>query len=242
MWKRIIQRFTNFSKKKHLVSTYSLERNLLESLLIIKNCDLEPKIIIDVGAHKGTWTAQVQRIFPQATFFLIEPQVLEITSDLNARNVSWHRIGLGPLDQEVTFYHELRDDSSSFKLNNLNRVKDKETKSMKRLDTFISEKNLDLPDLVKLDCEGYDLEVLEGFGDLLGKIPFIFIECAIVNPFFTNDIVKSVNYMNDKNYQLINVSEAVRLGPSLAMWNAELLFVSRDSKFFNIIVNSKIDN
>ncbi len=227
--------------KKQNTTTNSLDQNLLESLMIIKNCHFQPNLIIDVGAHRGTWTSKTKTIFPEATYVLIEPQYLDISPELNLDNVFWHRIGLGPVDQEVTFYNEIRDDSSSFKLNNIDRVKTKELKIMKRLDTFIAEQELPQPDLVKLDCEGYDLEVLDGFGNLLGQVPFIFIECAIVNPYFSNDIVRSVNYMNQKNYRLINVSEAVRLGPSMAMLNAELLFVLKSSDYDQKIINSNID-
>ena len=64
-------------KRKHSSSEIStLLSDLNYALKIIKNCGLEPKFVIDVGAHKGTWTSEVQNIFPDSKFLLIEPQEL----------------------------------------------------------------------------------------------------------------------------------------------------------------------
>lgn len=210
--------------------------DLNSALSIIQNCGLKPKLIIDVGAHSGTWTSEVQKIFPEAEFLLIEPQDLPITNNLNSKNVTWLRIGLGPVDKVATFYNHVRNDSSSFIINNPKRVIAKSELSMRRLDTLAGELRLKTPDIVKLDCEGYDIEVLKGFGILLGKIPFIFMECGISNPRFKNDIVESVLFMQHNNYRLINVGDAARLGPSWAMWNGELLFVLDNSEYSKIVL------
>lgn len=67
--------------------------DLNSALSTIQNCGLNPKLIIDVGAHSGTWTSPVQDIFPDAEFLLIEPQDLPITNKLNSKNFTWLRIG-----------------------------------------------------------------------------------------------------------------------------------------------------
>lgn len=228
-------------RKKSSSEISTLVSDLNYALKIITNCGLEPKFVIDVGAHKGTWTAEVQNIFPDAKFLLIEPQELPISNNLMAKNVSWMRIGLGPTDEVATFYNNMRTDSSSFTVNNPKRVIHQSEISMRRLDTLIAEYKLKIPDIVKLDCEGYDIEVLKGFGNLLNKIPFIFMECGVSNPRFKNNIVKSVSFMESHNYRLVNVGEAARLGPSWAMWNAELLFVLENSKYSRIIQEPNLD-
>jgi FkbM family methyltransferase len=236
--------FNNFFARKMKKSSSeisTLVSDLNYALKIIKNCGLEPKFVIDVGAHKGTWTAEVQNIFPDSKFLLIEPQELPISNNLTAKNVTWMRIGLGPTDEVATFYNNMRTDSSSFTVNNPKRVIDQSEISMRRLDTLIAEYKLKILDIVKLDCEGYDIEVLKGFGNLLGKIPFIFMECGVSNPRFKNNIVKSVSFMESHNYRLVNVGEAARLGPSWAMWNAELLFVLDNSKYARIIQEPNLD-
>jgi FkbM family methyltransferase len=236
--------FNNFFARKMKKSSSeisTLVSDLNYALKIIKNCGLEPKFVVDVGAHKGTWTAEVQNIFPDSKFLLIEPQELPISNNLMANNVTWMRIGLGPTDEVATFYNNMRTDSSSFTVNNPKRVIDQSEISMRRLDTLIAEYKLKIPDIVKLDCEGYDIEVLKGFGNLLGKIPFIFMECGVSNPRFKNNIVKSVSFMESHNYRLVNVGEAARLGPSWAMWNAELLFALDNSKYARIIQEPNLD-
>jgi hypothetical protein len=60
-------------RKKSSFEISTLVSDLNYALKIITNCGLEPQFVIDVGAHKGTWTAKVQNIFPDAKFLLIEP-------------------------------------------------------------------------------------------------------------------------------------------------------------------------
>lgn len=147
---------------------------------------------------------------------------------------------LGPEDKVATFYNHVRTDSSSFTINNPKRLADQSLISMRRLDTLVAELGLNIPDIVKLDCEGYDIEVLKGFGNLFGKIPFIFMECSVSNPWFQNSIVECISLMSSHDYRLVNVGEAARLGPSWAMWNAELLFVLDNTKYSKIILEPNL--
>ena len=77
-----------------------------------------------------------------------------------------------------------RDDSCSFKYSK------EEAKAMgfkqvqvpvNTLSAFLEENNLPIPELVKIDAEGLDLDVLEGSNSLFGKTEVFLVEAAIVN-------------------------------------------------------------
>jgi FkbM family methyltransferase len=45
-----------------------------DQLLQLKNRDYQPQIIIDGGAHRGTFSLAAHKLWPNADFYLIDPQ------------------------------------------------------------------------------------------------------------------------------------------------------------------------
>ena len=43
------------------------------TLSVLKDYGFNPKHILDIGAYKGRWTNEVERIFPSSKFTLVEP-------------------------------------------------------------------------------------------------------------------------------------------------------------------------
>ena len=67
-------------------------------------CNFNPSAILDVGANRGLWSSEMKRLFPSASFFLIEgnnnleeilkrtelPFVINLVSD-EVKNVTFYR-------------------------------------------------------------------------------------------------------------------------------------------------------
>ena len=62
------------------------------------------------------------------------------------------------------------------------------------IDEAISENDGIIPEMIKIDAEGFDLKVLEGAQLALGKTDVIFCEAAILCP-FDNTLASVCNYM-----------------------------------------------
>jgi FkbM family methyltransferase len=149
--------------------------------------DLErvlPRIrtILDVGANEGQTALPFARAFPDARVFAFEP-VPHTFSTLRARTADIHRIrcfelALGPYDGEATI--TLADKSGQNSLLNVAEPGPGTiTVSVMRGDTWASAHDVDHVDVLKIDAEGYDLEVLAGFERLLAAshVRAVLVEC-----------------------------------------------------------------
>lgn len=149
--------------------------------------DLKISVIFDVGANKGQTALEYRQIFPDATIFSFEPvnetfTVLKTTTESNA-NIFSYNLALGDSNGQEQILVEGTSGSNS--ILNATRLSPKsdqslETINLMTLDHFLE--NCDHPidhiDLLKIDTEGYEVQVLKGAKSALsaGKILYIFTE------------------------------------------------------------------
>ncbi len=159
--------------------------------------------------------------------FLQEDLLLEAEQVLGRSTKRHYRaIGAGPENGLGAFHQHERKDSSSFAPSaGSSGFKSHKTVPVVRIDTLIGEVfDGEVPEILKLDCEGWDLEVVKGAGDYLSRIPVLFLEVGVANPFFSNTVVAAINQLEASGYRLFNVGDAARNGNGV-LWNAELCFV-----------------
>jgi FkbM family methyltransferase len=211
---------------------------LQASLKNLSNLGFEPEWVFDIGAHEGSWTKTALRIWSQARYVLVEPQfdlpVVRGLEQLGQGQITWVRKGAGPRNETRVFNHHVRLDSGSFDERNPSMVTQTTMLEVVTLDSLMDEfKNDSSPTLLKLDCEGWDIEVLKGAKRLLPSVDVIYLEAAVANPFFQkNTMLSSLEYMMDHGFKVIDLIEAVRNPQTGVLWNAELCFVRADSEIY----------
>ena len=212
------------------------KNNLLQTFFnILKSVQFNPKYIIDVGANKGTWTREALVAFPDCRFTLLEPQsdLKEFIKDLLNQNpkVSFHAVGAGKKTGSFKFTFVDRDDSCSF------NYSEDEARSMGykqieipviTLNEFVAGQALPIPDIIKIDAEGLDIEVLEGASNFFGKTEVFMVEAGVVNKIFSNSFLEVINYMDKKNYRLFEITDMNRPFSTEVLWLVELVFVKRN--------------
>jgi len=132
------------------------------------------KLFVDVGAHVGTWTVRASRYYENVAAF--EPtdrtrKLLEKNLTLNrVWNVTVFKVALGPRRQStvINYFPQSRANGGNSLLpvhpllsgpgQALNRV------LVQPLDDYMF-----TPDLVKIDTEGYELQVLQGAKETLRR-------------------------------------------------------------------------
>jgi FkbM family methyltransferase len=164
--------------------------------------------IWDVGAHKGETTLKFAEDFPKAMIRSFEP-VSENYCSLryncsHLKNQSSHNIALGEENKKTKIFlqgasviHSLRDD-----LNKPSAVDPKsENIEVKTIDHVINDFKTASVDLLKIDVEGYEIEVLNGAYKSLAekKINFIYLETGLDDRFNSiqslNDFLKPIGYL-----------------------------------------------
>jgi FkbM family methyltransferase len=136
--------------------------------------------ILDVGANDGVSSIKFRDAFPAATIHAFEP--VTKTFGILKRNVEKYKgiycyqMALGANPGTAQIY--LTEHSTMSSLIRPDAPLGEETVRITTVDDFAAEQNIDRVDLLKVDAEGFDLEVLKGAGRLLneGKVAFVLAE------------------------------------------------------------------
>jgi FkbM family methyltransferase len=156
--------------------------NLTSYLRKAKANGLEIKTVYDVGACIGRWThAMKQGVLFDADFYIFEgnPAYKDILSQQN----TFVHIGIlsNPGRDSVQFYNGTDTGDSYYKettdhYDNRTPI----TLPCRTLDTVIEEHNLPLPQFLKIDTQGSELDIMAGAKKVMSHADLIYLECPII--------------------------------------------------------------
>ena len=145
--------------------------------------------LIDVGSNKGQFILLSLKFFPDIKVFSFEP-IKEILKKQKKffkfyKKIIYYNLGIGSKNEYSNFFITNRIDSSSFlKINdsknynkNYNIIEKREIR-IATLDKILKEQKLVRPILMKIDVQGYELEVLRGALKILKKIDYLILEVS----------------------------------------------------------------
>src|SRR5579862_1923967 len=203
---------------------------------MLKRLGFAPKHVVDVGANHGRWTRTAIEYFPDACYTLVEPQdglKVDVQDLIDAgRKIRWVNAGAGDRPGVLPFTICERDDASNFTISE----QDARAAGLRRidvpvrtLDEIVSSSNLPIPDMVKIDAEGFDLKVLAGAGSLIGKTEIFFVEAGVFGD-RENSVLRVMQWMSDKGYSLLDLTELNRSPKFGVLWLMELAFLRNASR------------
>jgi len=164
--------------------------------------NLSGDVCLDIGAHIGLWTKKLSKDFNQVICF--EP--LQIHIDCHKKNckeldnITLHECALSDSETDSIMTTNKLNSGMSTLLEPNWEDKDTVIVKTKTLDSF----NLPKVDFIKIDVEGYELQVLSGGRETITKYkPKIYIEIS-------NSNLRSATYiLNEIGYSLIQTSKNV---------------------------------
>lgn len=163
-------------------STTNGEHRLLKQLAA-----LAPKVVFDVGANEGQWSLAAHKFLRFATihaFEIVPATHQKMTGNIAGHDrIIGHNFGLSDSDGvvEVNVYPGSTELSSL--LDCSHGVPTKLPCDVKRADNYIASRGIEHIDFLKIDTEGAEPLVLNGFGDYLsgGFIDVIQFEYGMLN-------------------------------------------------------------
>jgi FkbM family methyltransferase len=213
--------------------------DLLDLLfLLLKRRGFSPNHIVDVGANHGYWTRTALKYFPDAYYTLIEPQeyLRENVEDLLAREdgkIRW--IGAGASDKLGTLPFTIsdRDVASTFitseaaKAHSIRQIE----VPVVTLNEIVRTSSAPFPEMVKIDAEGFDLKVIAGASELLGRTDIFVIETAICAEAegVENTLENVVATMSHAGYHAIDIPSLNRSPKYGVLWLCDLAFLRNNS-------------
>ena len=159
---------------------YGFAPDMTLGLAEMKRRGFTPQAIIDVGAFEGEWGRLAKRIWPTSHLFMIEPNLASLAALTSAaKELDAGLFGelLGANDDQAIQFNVMGSGSSVLPERSSvpRRV---ETRRLRRLDSLM--KDIAAPALLKIDAQGYELEILRGATRLLPAIEAILLEISII--------------------------------------------------------------
>jgi FkbM family methyltransferase len=192
-----------------------------------------PNSVIDVGANRGNWTLETQSVFPSASFVLVDadpandaflaqvcssrPHCKYFITLLGAESrdgIRFYQMGTG---SSVLSERSLADRNElSLRMNTLDDLVAAEVKS---------------PILLKLDVQGYELEVLRGAVKTLSEAEVVIIECSLIQynegaPLFA----EVVSFMGERGFVVYDFCGQMRRANDGALFQMDVIFVRENSR------------
>ena len=192
-----------------------------------------PRHIFDVGAHAGEFTKLCRQIWPTAklTCFEVLPhRVKELHSwCVRDGNADVIELLLGAEAKRAAPLHEMESASSVLE-EHISQASLTRFYPMQTIDEIISSRSIAAPDLLKLDVQGYELEVLKGAQSALGHLSVILAEINLIdihkNVPLLDDIVI---FMRDRGFVAYDICGLTRRPLDKALWQADFIFVPMES-------------
>ena len=193
----------------------------------------EDPTIVEIGAHFGEDSVRFVEAFANPTIHCFEPdpRCIEIfKKHVNNPNIVLYEIALSNVEAELDFYQSYQthagktpdkydwisdEDYHSKKLNNSGSSSLKkgykhtlsETIKVKssRFDTWYNDNNIGEVDLAWIDVQGAERDVLEGMGDKIANVRFVWIEYGEQEYEDAMSREQTVQYMENRGFKVVSV-------------------------------------
>jgi FkbM family methyltransferase len=187
-------------------------------------------VIFDVGANKGQTIELMSRLFPASTLYAFEPSetLARTLRDRYApRGVMVEATALGAREEERQFFTYQNNELSSFLSLAKNPsnpfagvgVSAVDAVRVKTIDDYCMARGIREIDILKIDTQGFDLEVLKGAARMLsaGAIGVLLIEINFI-PLYDAQCTpgEMIDWLIAHDFHLLALYEQVRLRRTLS--------------------------
>ncbi len=181
---------------------------------------LDIEKIIDIGAHKGEFLENMLKIEKVKSFYAFEPQK-NIFNELNEKFSKNEKITLFnfAMDKEIankklkinklsmtSSLAEINEESLYLRIKNFLTFSRSNFENEYEIQTNTVDKifeNISLQkSLLKIDVEGFEINVLEGSQMKLKEIPFVLLENQFGNHYKNNSFKDITNVLSKQNFKI----------------------------------------
>jgi FkbM family methyltransferase len=169
--------------------------------------------IVDVGVMEGTFN--LYNSFPNAKLLLIDPLIESnenVKSKLGPRPYKFYNYGAGSKEAnlKINVNGNPRESSILSRTDPANILERREI-IVKKLDD-ICNNEVTGPAILKIDTEGYELEVLSGAPEIVKKCNYIICETSIVQRFEESyEFEDMIKFMDSNGFKVKAVLHALKL-------------------------------
>jgi FkbM family methyltransferase len=204
------------------------------ALAHLSSLGFAPKTIVDSGAAVGSWSIKASAYFPGAQFYLFEPLVENerYLKPLYQSDSRFHYFltALGAQAGESSIYVHPDHDGSSVLIWDGQEIERRRAIPMTTLDQMIEAELVKAPDLMKLDVQGYELEVMKGARRALESAQIFIVEVNLYE--FSHGCPRVhdvITFFAAHNFYLFDVAGMLRRPYDNSLAQMDLVFLSASS-------------
>jgi len=186
-----------------------------------------PKTIFDVGAASGDWARLARSVWPSADLVMFEPLPLgdraeslrELTQGEPPARLIEAGVGREAGSLPISVGEDLAASSFAYVAGDATR----EVPIVALDDLVTPAGDLAQPDLLKLDVQGYELEILAGGERVLAAAEVVILEARLFGSELPL-VVEVLDYMRDRDFELLEIADVLRRPLDGAMVECDLVF------------------
>jgi len=208
--------------------------SIAASLQTLCRLGFRPRFCIDVGAYHGEWTRLFKTVFPESKVLMIEAQqakrpVLQEVAKCYCNDVSIEIALLGATDDQIVTFTEMETGSSVFaETSPYDRITREKTTC--RLDTLLARGNYSDVDFLKLDVQGYELEVLKGAQTAISQAKVVLLEASFVPINAGCPLISEIiAFLNSRGFRLFDFCSQIRRRDGV-LWQTDLMCIREASE------------
>lgn len=191
-----------------------------------------PRQVVDVGAFKGTWTAECLRVCPDSRYLLIDPLSANRAAlmDLASRhtNVTAWFGAAGATEGELVIHSHADQSSPLIAVDEAWRATESITVPVRTLDSFVASGEIAPPQLIKVDVQGYELEVLRGATEALGSADAVLLEVSFRELYEGQPLAHEViAFLGDRGFRIADVCSYAQAADG-SLEQSDMLFLRSD--------------
>ncbi|MFN5183664.1 MAG: FkbM family methyltransferase [Bacteroidota bacterium] len=226
----------NLNQQSTLQSkVFKMRQDMDEVLTHLKSLNYLPEVIIDCGTADGT--PALTRVYPNAFYYFIEPLhefKPKIEALLEVYNGTYLPFAVGSKNEKLIINvhsdklgSSLLHESDGSQADGIPREIETIT-----LDSLKPELNGKKGILLKIDVQGFELEVIKGATDILSLVDVIIMEVSFFN-FLKEapDFTEVIQFMKTKGFVVYDIFGGHNRPMDLAMAQRDILFVKENGKF-----------
>jgi FkbM family methyltransferase len=188
----------------------------VEHKAVLRN--LECECVLDIGANRGQFALISRKVFPLAKIYSFEPleEPAQIFQKIfnNEPNVILYPFAIGREKTTATIHITKDDDSSSMlpitkmQSDMFPGAAEKDTRQVMiyPLSELIDPASIPSASLLKIDVQGFELDVLQGCEDILQKFSHLYIECSFIELYEGQALAHQIiAWLEERNFGLSSI-------------------------------------
>lgn len=218
-----------------LVSSHWGPRGYISSFRQLQKTGFKPKYIYDIGASDGSWSLALQKVFGNSHYILFEPlpehyKALREICQFND-SMSFKNYALGSSRGKLELYQ--RGGMSSFLELGCSKGSVFEA-NVSTIDNLVESGECPLPELIKADIQGFELEMLKGCENTLKTCSVLFVEVSWLQIYERGPMAGEViGFLAERGFHVYDICSYAMRPYDQRLTQSDILFVHERTGLFD---------